>query len=149
MNRAEFEKLDAELLAAADAVLKQRRGAYAVDGDVLMNFKQVARETNVSTAKVWEIYFRKALNALRAVVEGGETAGESKLERAVDALNYVRLGWAIANEYHGAIVQTMTEPRQESLEELIAREQRKAEDRAKPVQTRVYYREHAANRYVD
>lgn len=145
MNRAEFEKLDAELLVAADAVLKQRRGAYAADGDVLMNFKQVASETNVSTAKVWEIYFRKALNALRAVVEGGESAGESRLERAVDALNYVRLGWAIANEYFPMAQQPEPTNVVGSIEELM-----RAEHQSHGAIWEVDMRpQHAANRYVD
>lgn len=145
MHRTDFEKLDAELLAAANKVLTQRRGAYAADGDVLMNFKQVARETNVSTAKVWEIYFRKALNALRAVVEGGESAGESRLERAVDALNYVRLGWAIANEYFPRAQQPEPTNVVGSIEELMRAELQSREEIWR-VDTRP---QHAANRYVD
>ncbi len=98
MNTTEFDKVDEELRKAADAILIGRRAAYAGNGDVLKNFKEVAAATGLTVAKVWEVYFRKALNALRAVVEGGEGGGEERIERAVDALNYVRLGWAIAQE---------------------------------------------------
>ena len=118
MTRDEFKKLDDELLAAANKTLDGRRSAYAGDGDVLMNFKQVARETGIPMSKVWEVYFCKALNALRAVVEGGEGGGESRIERAVDALNYVRLGWAIAQENRPVV-----EERRETLEEFMRREQ--------------------------
>lgn len=146
MNRAEFEKLDAELLATADAVLTQRRGAYAGDGDVLMNFKQVAQATGLSVAKVWEVYFRKALNAACAVVAGGECAGESREERMVDLLNYVRLGNAIAQEF--SVNPVVPEMPRETLEDLMKREQDRG-PRWRHVQPLPILSKHARNRYAD
>jgi hypothetical protein len=92
-----FDQLDAQLAKAANDVLDSRRDAYAKTGDVLANFKEIAGATGLPIEKVWEVYFRKALNAAIKVVGGGNFPGEPRTERMVDLYNYVRLGWAIAN----------------------------------------------------
>lgn len=98
MNREQFEALDDQLMSRADDILKQRRGAYASDTDVLTNFKQLAAESGLTIAMVWEVLFRKSLNALCRVVANGQVAGEPNIDRCSDAINYVRLGFAIAND---------------------------------------------------
>jgi hypothetical protein len=135
VERNEFERIDRELTEAANKVLNQRRQAYAGNGDVLRNFKQVAEATGLSVAKVWEVYFRKALNAACAVVAGGETAGESREERIVDLLNYVRLGNAIAQENNTVLAEgkpTAQEPVKEfeKLNEMMDRIQKEQDVRA-------------------
>lgn len=98
MTQEEFEIVDRELLKVADAVLLQRRGAYAKDGDKLANFKMVAAETGLTSAKVCEVYMRKANIAVGKLLNGQEVPGETREERFADALNYVRLAYAICRE---------------------------------------------------
>lgn len=110
MTEQEFEVVDAELQKAADAVLIQRRGAYAKDGDKLANFKMVAAETGLTPAKVCEVYMRKANIAIGKLMNGQEVPGETKLERFCDAFNYVRLAFAIMKEGEPKLLNPIAQP---------------------------------------
>lgn len=142
MTDQEFEVVDAELLKAADAVLIQRRGAYAKDGDKLANFKMVAAETGLTPAKVCEVYMRKANIAIGKLMNGQEVPGETKLERFCDALNYVRLAYAIMKEYEHVSLASIAK-RPQTVQETMTEAQRMYEEINSKNQAR------ARNRMVD
>jgi hypothetical protein len=109
VNRASFDTLRDQLHTRADMVLAQKRAAYASEHNVLANFKQLAQESGLSEIKVWEVLMRKALNAMIRTANGEDLGGEPAIDRFVDFVNYVTLGWALANQ-HTNLVSTNFKP---------------------------------------
>jgi hypothetical protein len=98
MTNDEFTKIDAELLAASNAVLLERETSYAEGGDRLANFKRIAREVGLTPEKVCEVYLHKALCSVTKLLNGQEVKGEPVVSRFSDVMNYVRLAYALIRE---------------------------------------------------
>lgn len=98
MNDAQFEAVDAELLAQSNKILLNRKGAYAQDGDRLANFKETGAMVGLTPEKVCEVYLYKALTAMLKILHGAPAIGETRLERFGDVLNYVRLAYGLVCE---------------------------------------------------
>lgn len=103
MTNAEFEAIDAELIAHSNKVLLNRKDAYAVEGDRLDNFKATARATGLTPEKVCETYLHKALSSMVKILHGAPAIGESLMDRFSDPLNYVRLAYALVKEKEARI----------------------------------------------
>lgn len=130
MTEQEFERVDHELLEKSNAILLNRKKAYAQDNDRLANFKETASMVGLTPEKVCEVYLYKALTAMMKILHGRPAVGETALERFVDTLNYVRLAYALHRE--GRVLKApaadpLTPRTSETLEELRAREERKAQ----------------------
>lgn len=102
MMEEDFRKVDAELMACCDAVLKQRGSAYATQQDRFANFKEIAQQVGCSPLHVCHIYLLKGMSVINKLMRGENVAGEREEERFADAINYLRLGYAIRQELRKA-----------------------------------------------
>lgn len=98
MDATTFMHLDDKLMHRANDVLYQRAKAYATDTDSLANFKEIAARAGADRFFVWQVLFQKGLSAVEKLMLGKEIPGESDLDRFADAINYLRLGWALYEE---------------------------------------------------
>jgi hypothetical protein len=58
--------------------------------DVLLNFKEIANELNISPFKVWHVLYKKHSNSLLHWLNDGEmSSGESIESRITDLRNYL------------------------------------------------------------
>lgn len=85
-------------------ILFKKGAEYATeDGDVNGNFKQTAKETDLTTLQVWNSHFSKHLDAVRNYVRqdaiGDEIVMAEPIEgRIVDAINYLLILRSLIHE---------------------------------------------------
>jgi hypothetical protein len=91
--------------------ISSTKGAdYAGDVDALSNFKEAARELDVSPNTIWFVYFHKHWSAIRTFLQKGDVASEPIEGRIHDAILYLFLLLAlIEDEKEGARVQRYEE----------------------------------------
>lgn len=97
MTRDVYERVAAEILAEARSIEDAKRPGYTIGSeDVLANFKRVADRAGVSVGQAWAVYFLKHIDAICSVMTKPELpCAEAPVGRFADAINYLRLGWAI------------------------------------------------------
>lgn len=98
MIEDDFQKIDAELMARCAEVLKQRGTAYATQADRFSNFKEIAQQVGCSPLHVCHIYLLKGMSVINKLMRGETVPGEHEHERFADAINYLRLGYALRQE---------------------------------------------------
>ncbi len=95
-----FQKWDARLIEHANAVLKQRTMAYGDLDNQLANFDAIYQTIAASIPSatpelVWVILWQKGLQTLSKIMLGEDVPGEEIEDRFSDAINYLRLGYAM------------------------------------------------------
>lgn len=100
MNIAEYETVEAELLALAKSVRDRKRPSYTVgDDDVLMNFKRDAKMSGITPLQNWHTHFQKQVAAIARWVQAPDAEQSEPIEqRFADIINYCLLGYAAMRE---------------------------------------------------
>lgn len=100
MTSDQYDVVADALLKAAHAIEVAKRPGYTRgDVDVLHNFKSVAERLHVTPEQAWAVYFLKHIDAILSVMTQPDLpVAEAPLGRFSDAINYLRLGWALLNE---------------------------------------------------
>lgn len=106
MNIAEYETVEAELLALAKSIRDRKRPSYTVgDDDVLMNFKRDAKMSGITALQNWHTHFQKQAAAIARWVQTPDAEQSEPIEqRFADLINYCLLGYAAHKEIVGKVV---------------------------------------------
>ena len=106
MNVNEYDDIAAALLADAHEIEVSKRPAYTIgDADVLANFKRVAERTGLTAGQVLSVYMLKHIDAVTAALSRPDLPqAESVQSRFADAVNYLKLGFALITERQAARV---------------------------------------------
>lgn len=100
MTQAEYDRVAGELLELAHTIEDSKRPGYTIGSeDVLANFKNVAKRLGISTEQAWGVYFLKHLDAVTTIMTRPDLpVSEAPPGRFADAINYLKLGYAILTE---------------------------------------------------
>ena len=100
MTTAEYDRVADELAALARQIEVSKRPGYTVGSvDVLANFKRVADRAGITVGQAWAVYFLKHIDAITSIMTKPELpVSEEPPGRFADAINYLRLGFAILKE---------------------------------------------------
>lgn len=98
-NKTYFE-ISANLLQFAKNIEDSKRPAYTGDNiDCLHNFKSVAERLGLTPLEVWGVYFLKHVDAIISYAKDKDIPqAESIDSRFADAINYLKLGYAIMKD---------------------------------------------------
>ena len=100
MNTKEYDVIADELMELARSIETAKRPGYTIGSvDVLANFKSVAAKAGITTEQAWAVYFLKHIDAILAIMTKPDLpVSEEPPGRFADAINYLRLGYAILKE---------------------------------------------------
>lgn len=100
MTTTDYDNIADELFALARDIETAKRPGYTVgSADVLANFKRVADRAGISVGQAWAVYFLKHVDAITSIMTKPELpVSEEPPGRFADAVNYLRLGYAILKE---------------------------------------------------
>jgi len=100
MNAADYDRVADELMHLARGIETSKRPGYTIGSeDVLANFKNVAARVGITTEQVWAVYFLKHIDAITSIMTRPDLpVAEAAPGRFGDAINYLRLGYAILND---------------------------------------------------
>lgn len=100
MNTNDYDRVADELMALARQIETSKRPGYTVGSvDVLANFKRAAERAGVTVGQAWAVYFLKHIDAITAIMTRPDLpVSEEPPGRFADAVNYLRLGFAILRE---------------------------------------------------
>ena len=103
MTAEEYKESSYSLLLTADGIENAKRPAYTgANTDVLHNFKSVAARLKLTPMEVWSVYFLKHVDAiLSAAKDPNIPQAEPLVGRFADAVNYLKLGYALYSEGQG------------------------------------------------
>lgn len=89
-----------DLMAEADRVLLSKGRDYTKGSqDRLANFKNSGSDAGITPLQAWLVFYNKHHSAICSYIKsGGQNESEPIFGRFVDALNYLRLGWALVKE---------------------------------------------------
>jgi hypothetical protein len=112
VNQAEYDRVAGELMQLARSIEDGKRPGYTIGSeDVLANFKRVAERVGVTTEQAWAIYFLKHIDAICSVMTAPNLpVSEAPPGRFADAVNYLRLGYAIWRERSDAAALSLPSP---------------------------------------
>ena len=104
MTHEQYEAVAGELMALArDIELAKRPGYTNGADDVLVNFKRVAERTGLTPGQVLAVYLLKHVDAITALMTRPDLpVAEAAQGRFSDAINYLRLGYALWHEAQDA-----------------------------------------------
>lgn len=108
MNQVEYERIARALLKEADGIETAKRPGYTLGNeDVLRNFKQAAARAGITPGQAWAVYFLKHIDAITSVMTRPDLpVAEAPLGRFSDAINYLKLGYALMLERDGATTKS-------------------------------------------
>jgi hypothetical protein len=100
MIHADYEAVKQDLLAEAAGIETAKRPGYTNESaDVLANFKHVAADMGISAQQAWGVYFLKHISAIVTQARNpGAPQAEAIKGRYADAINYLKLGYALVVE---------------------------------------------------
>jgi len=100
MTNDQYQSLSSELLSLAKSIEDSKRPAYTIGSlDVLNSFKSIATRVGVTPSQVWAVYFLKHVDAITAAANSDKIPQAEELSgRFADAINYLKLGWALISE---------------------------------------------------
>ena len=100
MNSLDYDRIVGELMSLAREIETSKRPGYTVGSvDVLANFKRVAERTGISVEQAWCVYFLKHVDAITTIMTKPDLpVSEEPPGRFADAVNYLRLGYALLKE---------------------------------------------------
>lgn len=104
MNTSDYDAVAHALLSEASAIERAKRPGYTLGHvDVLQNFKHAAARAAVTPGQAWAVYFLKHIDAITAIMTRPELpVSEAPIGRFADAINYLKLGYALLNDASGA-----------------------------------------------
>lgn len=89
---ATFDEAAARLIARAQEVWDAKVSSYTHGAaDPLANFRRAAVELSTTPQQVAATYFYKHVSSILSIAAGGEDGGEPILDRAADAVNYLKV----------------------------------------------------------
>lgn len=84
-----------DLIKEAKDLIHRKGKDYAGDADCLENFKEEARDTDLSIFQVWHVYLNKHLSAIKRAIRRSpfspQVASEPLKSRLADCINYLVL----------------------------------------------------------
>jgi hypothetical protein len=88
------------LLSKASSIEDAKRPAYTGGNpDCLHNFKTVAARLGISPLQAWGVYFLKHIDAITSLAKDETLPQAEAIEgRFADAINYLKLGFALFTE---------------------------------------------------
>ena len=97
MNKRDFNELTRDLSAYSQEIIDKKGPEYTQESlDVLHNFKATAERLNISSLKVWSIFFDKQVQSIMSHVNNPALdKAESLDSRFADIINYCYLGYAL------------------------------------------------------
>lgn len=100
MNQQDYDRIANALLAEAAGIEAAKRPGYTLGNvDVLRNFKQAAERAGITPGQAWAVYFLKHIDAITSVMTRPDLpVAEAPLGRFSDAINYLKLGYALLSE---------------------------------------------------
>jgi hypothetical protein len=98
MDNERFKNLVIGELNRCKAILDTKGLDYTTTDDRLANFKDNAKNLNLTVRQSWAVFFYKHISAILTWARGGELKSESITSRFHDAINYLLLGLAIMTE---------------------------------------------------
>lgn len=116
MNQQRFDELLKTFHQYCDDIVQAKRPAYtSQDADVLINFKNAARDAGTTPIQAWFVLFNKHISAISSFVKDPHCPqAEAMVGRFADAKNYIDLGYALFREAYenstqAAVAQAMGE----------------------------------------
>lgn len=108
MNTERYTIIARDLWIEAENIESAKRPGYTLGNeDVLRNFKAVAERIGVTPEQAWAVYFLKHIDAITAIMAKPELpVSEAPLGRFADAINYLKLGYALLSERSAAAPPT-------------------------------------------
>jgi hypothetical protein len=112
VNQKTYEDVTRALLDEANGIETAKRPGYTLgNDDVLKNFKAVAARAGITPEQAWAVYFLKHIDAITAVMTRPDLpVSEAPLGRFSDAINYLKLGWALLQESQSHMTRSKPEP---------------------------------------
>ena len=103
MKTEEYHQRARILLDRAMEIETRKRPAYTLGkDDVLQNFKSVADRLGITPAQAWGVYALKHFDAITSWAKDPNIPqGEELTGRFADAVNYLKLGYALYIENAG------------------------------------------------
>jgi hypothetical protein len=100
MNIAEYDAVAEDLMTLARSIETAKRPGYTVGSvDVLANFKRVSERAGITVEQAWAVYFLKHIDAIVSIMTKPDLpVSEEPPGRFADAINYLKLGFAILRE---------------------------------------------------
>ena len=100
MTSDTYTAISTALLAAAQRIEDSKRPGYTRgDADVLKNFKDTAARCGLTPEQAWAVFFLKHIDAITTFMTKPDLpVSEAPEGRFCDALNYLKLGWALLKE---------------------------------------------------
>jgi len=100
MDKILYERYKRELLEEAEKIENAKWPAYTLwENDRLLNFKLSADRAGITKEQAWLIYFLKHIDAITSYMKDKEIhQAEPILSRFADAINYLKLWYALINE---------------------------------------------------
>jgi hypothetical protein len=104
VTQAEYDEVSGELMALAQSIEDSKRPGYTVGAvDVLANFKRTAERAGVDVGQAWAVFFLKHIDAILSIMTRPDLPqAEEPPGRFADAINYLRLGFAILQDRESA-----------------------------------------------
>jgi hypothetical protein len=101
MTADDYTRISAMLLDTAAKIEAAKRPAYTTGNpDVLHNFKSVAARAGITPMQAWAVYFLKHIAAITALAKDPDLPQAEGIEgRFADAINYLKLGYALHTEH--------------------------------------------------
>ena len=100
MTEQRYTEVSTLLIETAKEIENAKRPGYTRgEADVLTNFKDVAQRVGVTPMQAWAVYFLKHVDAITSVAKNPDIPQAEAIEgRFADAVNYLKLGWALLND---------------------------------------------------
>jgi hypothetical protein len=100
VNQSAYDGVAEGLMQLAREIETSKRPGYTRgDDDVLANFKRAAEGAGITTEQAWAVFFLKHIDAIVSIMTKPHLAVSEAAEgRFADALNYLRLGYALLRE---------------------------------------------------
>lgn len=99
MTTEQYDQIAGELLAAASRIETEKRPGYTQGNeDCFRNFKEVAKRTGSQPFQVLLTYLLKHIDSICSSANKNIHQAEPMKERFADAINYLKLGYALQEE---------------------------------------------------
>ena len=99
-----------EIIEKVRDVLDKKGADYSGRDDVLRNFRESAKEANISFEQVWLVFFKKQFDAIRRYIRDGRVESEPIEERIKDAMAYLALLYVRVRELEQENVKSKSVP---------------------------------------
>lgn len=99
MTTEQYDQIAGELLATASRIETEKRPGYTQGNeDCFRNFKEVAKRTGSQPFQVLLTYLLKHIDSICSSANKNIHQAEPMKERFADAINYLKLGYALQEE---------------------------------------------------